>query len=84
MLEKILNLEGVVSLTKTQQRNVNGGGYCKLTTFTNGQSEVSFIFGLPDDPSSQTSSAENACGQLLSGGADRCFYDCSHDGPGFY
>lgn len=82
MLNNILNLDGVTVLDKKQQKKVNGGmmGVCRLTTITNGNSETSYIFGLSDSGDSQEAQGQNACGTLLSAGADRCFYNCSHDG----
>lgn len=79
MLNNILNLDGVTVLDKKHQKQVNGGGGCRLTTITNGARETSLIMGLPNNEDSQTDAAHNACGTLLNGGADRCFYDCSYD-----
>ncbi|EPR73024.1 hypothetical protein ADIWIN_1805 [Winogradskyella psychrotolerans RS-3] len=83
MLQNILNLEGVTVLGKTQQGAINGGGSCRLTTLTNNDSEEYIIMGgsVGETAESQTAAAQQACGQLLEN-ADRCFYDCSHDGPG--
>ncbi|TXD50053.1 hypothetical protein [Polaribacter sp. IC073] len=79
MLNNILNLDGVTVLDKKQQKEVNGGGGCRLTTFTNGVRDTYLIMGMAEDEGTQTAGAHNACGDLLNGGADRCFYDCTHD-----
>lgn len=81
MLQNILNLEGVTVLGKKEQGSINGGYTCIITTInSDGSSETGYIFGTSDDPNIQTTSAHNACGRELNGGASRCFYDCSHDG----
>ena len=85
MLQNILKLEGIDLLNKKEQGNVRGGfQWCRLTVVTNGQSEIIFHgFGgiSPSDPSA-SDSANSACVDYVSNGADRCFYDCAHDGFG--
>lgn len=78
MLNNILNLEGVTVLDKKHQKQINGGGGCRITTISNGERETYLIMGLPNDADSQTSAAHNACADLLGPGI-RCFYDCSYD-----
>ncbi len=83
MLNNILNLEGVTVLDKKQQKEINGGGKCRITTFTDGvRDDVGVIALLPDDAYSQEFYGNQACLREIANGADRCFYDCSHDGFG--
>lgn len=82
MKKQLLNLGK--ALNKAEQKTINGGmvmGACKITTIlSDGSTEIGWIFGLSDDPESQTAAGQSACGSELSGGADRCFYNCNHDG----
>jgi hypothetical protein len=79
MLQDLMNMEGVAVLSKQQQSAIQGGGYCKYTVFTDGESEVWYGFGLNESIADQTVAAHNGCADFLNGGADRCFYDCSAD-----
>lgn len=82
MLNNILNLDGVTVLDKKQQKKVNGGrNTCKITTFKDGvRSEPQSIINLPSDSLSQEFYGNQACLGEIAAGADRCFYNCSHDG----
>lgn len=79
MLNNILNLDGVTLLDKKHQKQVNGGGNCRITVLNNGVRTTISIKELSEDPGEQTAAAHSACGFFLNEGADRCFYDCSYD-----
>ena len=70
-------------MSKAEQKVIHGGnigtGSCTLTIFQNGVSSEVKLSGLPDDGPSQIIHAQDECGIHLTGGADRCFYDCSFD-----
>lgn len=85
MLDKILNLEGVIVLDKKQQYAISGGDQCNLTVIRpNGNRETGwYVPGLSSNGEEQIAAAESVCGNFLSSGyASRCFYDCQHDGFG--
>lgn len=82
MLSNILNLNGVTVLDKKQQKVIIGGGeFCTITTIdSNGGRHFDVISSNSVNPSDDGNSF--CVSQIDIGNASRCFYDCSHDGPG--
>jgi hypothetical protein len=82
MLNEILNLEGVAVLSKDQQKSVNGGvgTTCILRIVENGQSHVWKQDFVGKSTRSLDSKVNNACLDVIAGGATRCSYNCDYDG----
>lgn len=82
MLNNLLNLDGVTVLDKKQQKKINGGSeICTITTIdSNGGRHFDLIASNSENPSEDGNSF--CVSQIEAGNASRCFYDCSHDGPG--
>lgn len=82
MLNNILNLEGATVLNKQQQKEINGGqDFCTITTIdSEGNRHFDVIAVISESPSEEGN--DFCVGQITAGNAVRCFYDCSHDGPG--
>ena len=82
MKKQILNLEGVAVLTKEQQRAVNGGQVCRFTVMMNGETQQFAYPGFSEGSQGSTEANEACLRVLANTQANRCFYDCAHDGFG--
>ena len=78
---KKLKQEATDLLQRNELKMVVGGRTpCKLTLITGGVRDVVTYNSTSNDPSGD---ANDQCVSLITSGvADRCFYDCFHDGYG--
>lgn len=82
MLSEILNLEGVASLSRKQQAQINGGQTCEFSTTSSSGASLTFLAGGFSEGSAGSSEANNDCVAIIQQQGGSCSYDCAYDGFG--
>jgi hypothetical protein len=91
MLGKILNLNGVIKLGRTQQKKINGGflqiaGFedseCRIKLTLSDGTFYSYIkdVGGNSNSSIDTAASTECAGAMANFGAPACHYNCAYDG----
>lgn len=85
MLKNILQLEGVLELTKEQQKQIKAGSnICRITIiYPDGGRDSANVFFSGSTGEEISQGANNFClNEIFNEGVSRCFYDCEYDGFG--